>query len=108
MNHNCHVTWVLPDGRRIEADVAEGTSLMLAAQFEGVPDVTGDCGGCLSCGTCHVVVDPSWIERVGPCGPDEAVMLQSSPAAPRAGSRLSCQIEASGELDGLVLHVPAA
>lgn len=105
---NCHVTWVMPDGRRIEADVAEGTSFMLAAQFEGVPDITGDCGGCLSCATCHVVVDPVWTERVGPPGDEERVMLESAPATPRGGSRLSCQIQAQPSLNGLVLHVPAA
>ncbi len=107
MSSTCHVTWVLPDGRRIDADVDEGSSFMLAAQLQGVPDITGDCGGCLSCATCHVVVDPAWTDRVGPPGPTEAIMLESSPAAPRAGSRLSCQIEAKALLDGVVLHVPA-
>ena len=42
---NCQVTWVLADGRRITADVAEGSNLMLAATFEGVPGIDGDCGG---------------------------------------------------------------
>ncbi|MFM7506737.1 MAG: 2Fe-2S iron-sulfur cluster-binding protein [Rubrivivax sp.] len=108
MSNTCHVTWVLPDGRRIEADVAAGNSYMLAAQFEIVPEITGDCGGCLSCATCHVVVDPAWADVVGPPGDEERVMLQSAPAAPRTGSRLSCQIEAKPALHGLVLHVPAA
>lgn len=108
MSTCCRVTWVLPDGRRVAADVADGTSMMLAAQFEGVPGIDGDCGGCLSCATCHVVVDAGWIARVGPPGPEEAVMLDSAPAAPRAGSRLSCQISATPALDGLVLHLPAS
>jgi 2Fe-2S ferredoxin len=104
---NCQVTWVLADGRRITADVAEGSNLMLAATFEGVPGIDGDCGGCLSCATCHVVVDAAWAARVGPAEGDEHSMLDSTPAPRQACSRLSCQILASAALDGLVLHVPA-
>jgi 2Fe-2S ferredoxin len=102
----CNVTWVLADGRRFSADVAEGDSLMLAATFEGVPGIDGDCGGCLSCATCHVVVDEAWAAHVGPPGKDEAMMLDATAAARQAHSRLSCQIVAQPGLDGLVLHVP--
>lgn len=104
----CRVTWALPDGRRIEAEVALGASLMLAAQFEGVPGIDGDCGGVMSCATCHVVVDAAWAAQVGAAGAEEAAMLQSAAAPPRAGSRLSCQLSAESSLDGLVLHVPPA
>jgi 2Fe-2S ferredoxin len=105
---SAHVTWVLPDGRRIAADVASGSNLMLAATFEGVPGIDGDCGGCLSCATCHVVVDAAWVARVGAAGDDENAMLDSTPAPRQPHSRLSCQIIASPALDGLLLHVPAA
>jgi ferredoxin, 2Fe-2S len=104
----CRVTWVLADGRHIDAEVAAGNSLMLAAQFAGVPGIDGDCGGVMSCATCHVVVDTAWAERVGPAGDEEALLLRSAAAAPRAGSRLSCQLTADASLDGLLLHVPAA
>lgn len=103
----CRITWVLADGRRFTADVAEGGTLMLAATFEGVPGIDGDCGGCLSCATCHVVVDDAWAAEVGPPGKDEAMMLDATATARQAHSRLSCQIVARPELDGLVLHVPA-
>lgn len=101
------VTWVLSDGRRIVADVAQGSNLMLAAVFEGVPGIDGDCGGCLSCATCHVLVDEAWAARVGPAGVDENAMLDSTSAPRQPCSRLSCQIIAGASLDGLVLHVPA-
>lgn len=104
---SCEVTWVLANGRRFTADVAEGSSLMLAATFEGVPGIDGDCGGCLSCATCHVVVDPAWAARVGPPGKDEAMMLDATAAARQPLSRLSCQITGRPDLHGLVLHVPA-
>ncbi len=104
---NSQVTWVLPDGRCITAEVSTGSNLMLAATFEGVPGIDGDCGGCLSCATCHVVVDEAWVARVGPAGDDESVMLDSTSAARQPASRLSCQIIASPALDGLLLHMPA-
>lgn len=104
---NSRVTWVLWDGRRITVDVAHGSNLMLAATFEGVPDIDGDCGGCLSCATCHVLVDEAWAERVGPADGEEGAMLDSTSAPRQPSSRLSCQIVAGPLLDGLVLHVPA-
>ncbi|MBL8329824.1 MAG: 2Fe-2S iron-sulfur cluster binding domain-containing protein [Rubrivivax sp.] len=100
------ITWHLHNGRRISAEVRDGDSLMLAATFEDVPGIDGDCGGSLSCGTCHVVVDPAWAERVGPPGPEESELLNSTPAARQANSRLSCQILARADLDGLQLVVP--
>lgn len=102
------VTWELADGREIEADVAAGTTLKDAALAANVPDITGDCGGNLSCATCHVVVTDDWVEAVGgPKGMEEA-MLEVTMAPREAHSRLSCQIEMTGALDGLRLRVPEA
>ncbi len=103
-----HITWQLADGRRIEADVNEGDKLMVAATFENVPGIDGDCGGCLSCATCHVVVDEAWVARVGAADKEELMMLDSAPAPRQPHSRLSCQIVSRPELDGLLVHVPAA
>lgn len=80
--NSSQVTWVLPDGRRITADVAPGSNLMLAAIFEGVPGIDGDCGGCLSCATCHVIVDAAWVTQVGAASDEENAMLDST-LAPR-------------------------
>ena len=89
------------------AEVAEGLSLMEAAVAQNVPGVVGECGGNLSCATCHVQVAEDWAARVG--GPEafEDAMLDTVEAARGATSRLSCQIRASADLDGLVLIVPA-
>ncbi len=102
------ITWQLADGRRIAAEVNTGDNLMLAATFDNVPGIDGDCGGCLSCATCHVVVDSAWAARVGPPGADESMLLEATVAPRQATSRLSCQILAAPELDGLLLHVPRA
>lgn len=100
-------TWVLPDGRRISAAVRPGQNLMEAAQTAGVPRVIGECGGNLSCATCHVVVDRSWTARSGSAGPFEDAMLDVAEAERQPDSRLSCQISMRADLDGIVLHVPA-
>jgi 2Fe-2S ferredoxin len=100
------VTWILGDGREISAQVAIGHNLMEAAVANNVPDVIGECGGCLSCATCHVYVDPAWETKTGKPGEMENDMLEITTAERKSNSRLSCQIVASEELDGLVLHVP--
>jgi 2Fe-2S ferredoxin len=101
-------TWILPDGQQTTLDVAEGTSLMQAAVAKGIPGVIGECGGSLSCATCHVVVDPDWAERAGGPLPFEEDMLDVTEAERQPTSRLSCQIRMRTELDGIVVHVPQA
>ena len=100
------VTWILGDGREISAQVAIGHNLMEAAVANNVPDVIGECGGCLSCATCHVYVDPAWAAKTGRPGEMENDMLEITTAERKETSRLSCQIVASEELDGIVLRVP--
>lgn len=100
------VTWKLADGREITAEVKDGLSMMEAAVANNVPSVIGECGGSLSCATCHVFVDPDWADRVGQPDRFEDGMLEVAEAERRDTSRLSCQIKASPALDGLVLHVP--
>lgn len=101
------VTWRLADGRTIAAEVPAGQNLMEAAVANNVPGVIGECGGCLSCATCHVYVDEAWAARTGAAGEIEDGMLEATPAPRQATSRLSCQITASQALDGLVLLVPS-
>jgi 2Fe-2S ferredoxin len=99
-------TWILPDGQQITAEVPEGQSLMQAAVSQGVPLVIGECGGNLSCATCHVVVSADWADKV--CAPNdhEDPMLDITEAERQPASRLSCQIRMTAALDGIVLHVP--
>ncbi len=102
------VTWKLPDGGEISADVANGTNMMEAAVANNVPNVIGECGGSLACATCHVYVDADWAEKTGEVDDFEDAMLDATEAEREASSRLSCQIVAADEFDGLVLIVPQA
>jgi len=97
---------VAPDGasRAIEATV--GQSLMRAATAAGVDAIKADCGGMLSCATCHVFVAGEWAARLPPPSSDEDGMLEMTAAPRRPTSRLSCQIVLGPELDGLTAGLP--
>src|SRR5210317_343388 len=99
------ITWKMEDGSEISADVKNGLNLMEAATANNVPHIEGECGGCLSCATWHVFVEPEWFAKTGEIDDIEDTMLEMTDVEREDNSRLSCQIIASDELDGLVLHV---
>lgn len=96
------------DGRAVEVVAKPGMSVMEAAVQAGVEGIIGECGGSLSCATCHVHVDPAWFPRLPGYAPHEEDMLDMAMAPPTAQSRLACQIEVTEALDGLILVVPAS
>jgi 2Fe-2S ferredoxin len=73
----------------------------------GIPGVVGECGGYMSCATCHVVVAPDWADRAGPLGAFEDDMLDITEAERQPTSRLSCQIRMTADLDGILVSVLA-
>ena len=99
------VTYISPGGAERVLDAAPGESLMQIAVDNMVPGILGDCGGCCSCATCHVYVDPKWLPLLEPASADETMMLTGGPDV-RENSRLGCQIYMSAKLDGIVLYVP--
>jgi len=101
------ITYISSSGEAIQVEGVAGASLMQLATAQGVPGIVAECGGSLSCATCHVYVDAAWTAAVGPPGETEATMLEFA-EAPRASSRLSCQIRYTTALDGLIVHVPEA
>ena len=98
------VVYVEMDGTRTEADVANGISVMEGAVAAGVGGILAICGGSCACSTCHAYIDDAWIEKVGPPNEIEESTLELATER-RDGSRLTCQISMSDELDGLVVHV---
>ncbi len=100
------VTWKLEDGREIAADVDAGVTLKDAAMANDVPHILGDCGGNMSCATCHVIVASQWVAQTGTPEEFEDAVLDATEAPRQETSRLSCQITMTAELDGLVLNVP--
>lgn len=92
------------DGSRREVGISGGKSLMEAAVAQGVKGIEADCGGACSCATCHVHIDPAWMDRLEPASAMEQSMLEFAIGAD-SYSRLSCQIRLSDEHDGLVVRV---
>jgi 2Fe-2S ferredoxin len=101
------VTFIQPTGEQTTVDAPAGESVMRAAVNHGIRGIAADCGGVLSCATCHVYIRDGWAERIPPASADEKVMLESAIGVADS-SRLSCQIKVSDALDGLVVGVPAS
>lgn len=102
------ITFIAADGDTQTVNAPTGISVMEAALQNGVAGIDGDCGGAVACGTCHVYVASEWLEKTGPAQTEDEVEMLSLTDSARAGSRLSCQITITDDLDGLVLTTPAA
>ena len=96
---------VTRDGQEktVEGDV--GLSVMEVIRDNGFDELLALCGGCCSCATCHVHVDPSFDGALPAMGEDEDDLLDSSDHR-TSESRLSCQLRFSEAMDGL--HVTIA
>ena len=92
------------EGRKVSAK--PGVSLMQAALAGGVEGVAADCGGTLTCATCHVLVREPWHSQLPPMLSDEEGMLDFAAVARQPNSRLSCQIMLTESLDGMQLDLP--
>jgi 2Fe-2S ferredoxin len=95
---------VTRDGTERNVEARVGWSVMENIRDNGFDELLALCGGCCSCATCHVHVDPDWFARVGPRGPDEDDLLDTSDHRVET-SRLSCQILFAPELDGLRVQI---
>lgn len=84
--------------RTIEGD--DALSVMENIRDAGFDELLALCGGCCSCATCHVIVDPAFADVLPPMSEDEDDLLDSS-AHRGPMSRLSCQLPFSEALDGL-------
>lgn len=89
--------------RAVEAHL--GDTVMEAATNNDLPGIDADCGGACACATCHVYVDEAWTDIVGKPEELEAEMLSVADEV-RDNSRLSCQIQITEEMDGLVVTTP--
>lgn len=100
------VTFVHPDGRKQHIAADAGETVMQAATRNDINGILAECGGNAMCATCHVYVDVAWFARLAAMADDEDALLDGTAAERRAQSRLSCQINLSAGLDGLILHLP--
>jgi 2Fe-2S ferredoxin len=82
-----------------------GDSVMHAAVSNGIPGIVGECGGALSCSTCHVYVDEACHSRTTPQSELEDDMLEGVADERMPTSRLSCQLKLD-EDEKLVVQTP--
>jgi ferredoxin, 2Fe-2S len=94
------------DGAVQELDGQAGLSVMEIIRDGGVDELLALCGGCCSCATCHVHIDPEFVDQIAPMSEDENDLLDSSDHRD-ATSRLSCQIPFTSALDGLKVTIAA-
>ncbi len=100
------VNFISPDGETTQIVEAKlGDILLDVGQNAGQP-LEGTCEGQMACSTCHVVIDKLWFDKLAPASADEEDMLDLASGAKRT-SRLSCQIELTEDLDGLVVYIPS-
>ena len=89
-------------------DAKVGKSLMEAATSASVDGIAADCGGLLTCATCHVYVNAPFAALLLPPDADELAMLAFTAVPRQANSRLSCQITLAEALDGINITLPAS
>ena len=102
------IRFVRTDQTEESINAATGQSLMKAAVDASVTGIEADCGGVLTCATCHVMIDTPWAEKLPRPVADETDMLDFAASPVEAGSRLSCQVRLTPELDGMVVRLPAS
>ncbi|MDH5747779.1 MAG: ferredoxin family 2Fe-2S iron-sulfur cluster binding protein [Rhodospirillales bacterium] len=100
------MTFIKPDGTRMEVEAPEGLSVLEIAHRNDI-DLEGACEGSLACSTCHVIIDPAWFDKLDEASEEEEDMLDLAFGLTHT-SRLGCQIKMTPERDGLVVTLPAA
>jgi len=96
---------VVVDGAERVLDATGHDNLMQVAVENDIPTIEGECGGDMTCGTCHVYVERIPDGYDAPRGADEEDMLEVV-EKPTAASRLACQLPVNGCAGGLRLRVP--
>ncbi len=99
------VTYITPDQDSYTVDAEFGFTLMEIAVENNVKGIDADCGGSCACATCHIIIPQEFQSIVGSAHEDESALLDFLDNR-RKGSRLSCQIEMTEELDGITVIVP--
>lgn len=101
------INYIDAKGNQFEADVAVGSTVMQGAVDNMIDGILAECGGACACATCHCYVDAAWKQVVGSAEGDEVDLLEAA-FEPKENSRLSCQVEVTEAMEGLVVHLPSS
>ena len=100
------ITYVEHGGKEHVVEVANGLTVMEGARDNNIPGIEADCGGACACSTCHVYVDPAWVEKLPAKDDMEEDMLDFAYEPNPDTSRLTCQLKVTDALDGLRVQMP--
>ena len=99
------ITYITHNNEKHTVEIQNGLTVMEGAVQNDIPGIDADCGGSMSCATCHVYVKEDWYDKLSKKEMGEDDMLDQA-YEPNSSSRLSCQIMVSDDLDGLSVHMP--
>jgi len=100
------ITYIEHTGKIHTINIPNGLSVMEGAIQNNIPGIDADCGGSMACATCHVYVKEEWFDKLPKKEDGEEDMIDMA-YEPNKFSRLSCQLVASDELEGLIVRLPA-
>lgn len=100
-----NIKFIDSNGDHHEVEALDGASIMETAVDNGIEGIIGDCGGLLSCATCHCYLDDKALEVAPPISEDEEYMLDTVLERTEK-SRLGCQVALTEEMDGITVTVP--
>ena len=101
------INFITAEGESLQFEAQDGMSVMEVAVAHNVPGIDADCGGACACATCHVYIDPAWVDRLPPKTDIEIKMLEFATSV-LSQSRLSCRLSIKPAMDGLLMTVPAS
>jgi 2Fe-2S ferredoxin len=99
------IRFVEHSGKVHEIDAKDGVSVMRNALSHNIPGLDAECGGNLSCSTCHGFIDPQFYDQLPPPSENEKVMIECT-VEPSDNSRLTCQVLVTPELEGMTVTWP--
>lgn len=99
------ITFIEHNQQKHDVTIDEGKTLMEHALDESIPGIDADCGGECACGTCHVIIDEQWADKLETVDHQELQLLEMTPDK-QPSSRLSCQVKVSESHDGMTIHLP--
>ena len=108
MSQTVTVNFIAPTGAVTTLQGKVGKSLMELATGKNIDGIAADCGGLMTCATCHVVVAEPYFSQLPPPDAEELAMLAFTATPRQPTSRLSCQMTLSAALDGITVTLPAS
>ena len=100
------ITYINNKGDSKTIEVENGLTVMEGAIQNNIPGIDADCGGSMTCATCHVYVEEKCLNKIPKAEEAEIDMIDMA-FEPKKNSRLSCQLIVSDELEGLTVTTPA-